>query len=148
MEKFSSELDCDSSNLMKILTDYTNLFKYLPRQLKKIDILEEDETSSIIESTLSFKTLIKKEIIQRVKIERRSNHSLFFQVLDGHAKDTKIRLVVIPKTGKSIVNIEIDLKLSLKTKILSPIIKREYKTLLTGVLRKMENHAKENLEVM
>ncbi len=133
---------------MKILTDYTNLVKYLPRQLKKIDILEEDETYSIIESTLSFKTLIKKEIIQRVKIEKRSSHNLFFQVLDGHAKDTKIGLIITPKTGKTIVDVEMDLKLSLKTKILSPIIKREYKSLLTGVLRKIENDVKENLEVV
>jgi hypothetical protein len=33
---------------------------------------------------------------------------------------------------------KIDLKLSLKAKILSPIIKREYKTLLTGIFAKME----------
>ena len=32
--------------------------------------------------------------------------------------------------------------------ILSPIIKREYKHLLTGVFRKMENDAKGNLEVI
>jgi len=145
---FSIELDCSNVKFFKILTNYEDLIKYLPRQLKKVDILEDNDTYTIIESTLSFKTLIKKEITQKIKIEKSHTDNLFIQVLDGHAKNTIIRISIIPNTEKSIVKVEIDLKLSLKTKILSPIIKREYKHLLTGVFRKMENDAKGNLEVI
>ena len=142
------ELDCNNVNFFKILTNYKDLIKYLPRQLKKVDVLEENDTYTIIEVTLSFKTLIKKEITQKIKIEKRYADSLFIQVLDGHAKNTVIRISIIPNIEKSLVKVEIDLKLSLKAKILSPIIKREYKQLLTGVFRKMENDAKGNLEVI
>jgi len=145
---FSIELDCSNVKFFKILTNYKDLIKYLPRQLKKVDVLEDNDTCTIIESTLSFKTLIKKEITQKIKIEKSHTDNLFIQVLDGHAKNTIIRISIIPNTEKSIVKVEIDLKLSLKTKILSPIIKREYKHLLTGVFRKMENDAKGNLEVI
>ena len=141
------KLECNSINLMKILLNYTKLIKYLPRQLQKIDIIEENTTYSIIEATLSFKTLIKKKITQKIKIEKISNTELFFYILDGHAKNTRISISITPENEKLNMRIEIDLKLSLKAKILSPIIKREYKTLLTGVLRKMEIDAKENLEV-
>ena len=142
------ELDCNNVNFFKILTNYKDLIKYLPRQLKKVDVLEENDVYTIIEVTLSFKTLIKKEITQKIKIEKRYADSLFIQVLDGHANNTVIRISIIPNIEKSLVKVEIDLKLSLKAKILSPIIKREYKHLLTGAFRKMENDAKGNLEVI
>ena len=148
MNNFSTELDCNNVNFFKILTNYKDLIKYLPRQLKKVDVLEENDTFTIIEVTLSFKTLIKKEITQKIKIEKSHTDNLFIQVLDGHAKNTIIRISIIPNTEKSLVKAEIDLKLSLEAKILSPIIKREYKHLLTGVFRKMENDAKGNLEVI
>ena len=148
MNDFSIELDCSNVKFFKILTNYEDLIKYLPRQLKKVDILEDNVTYTIIESTLSFTTFIKKEITQKINIEKSHPDNLFIQVLDGHAKNTIIRISIIPNTEKSIVKVEIDLKLSLKTKILSPIIKREYKHLLTGVFRKMENDAKDNLEVI
>ena len=57
---YSFELDCDERNFFKILTDYKNLPKYLPRQLKKIEILDEHGSHTTIEATASFKTLIKK----------------------------------------------------------------------------------------
>ena len=60
MNDFSIELDCSNVNFFKILTNYKDLIKYLPRQLKKVDVLEDNDTYTIIESTLSFKTLIKK----------------------------------------------------------------------------------------
>ena len=71
------ELDCNNVNFFKILTNYKDLIKYLPRQLKKVDVLEENDTYTIIEVTLSFKTLIKKEITQKIKIEKRYADSLF-----------------------------------------------------------------------
>lgn len=148
VNEFSTELDCNNIRFFKILTDYRNLVKYLPRQLNKVVILEKNDAYTIIEVTLSFKTLIKKKITQKIKIEKNSTGSLFVQILDGHAKNTTIIILIIPNKERSLVKVEFNLKLSLKTKILSPIIKREYAPLLTGIFRKMENDAKENLEVI
>jgi len=134
---FSTELNCHEANFFQILTDYENLPRYLPRQLPEIKILEKDENTTLIECTIMFKTLIKKEITQKIRINEKSKTELALEILDGHAKNTKIDFSIISKDGNILVNVDIDLKLSLKAKILSPIIKREYSTLLRGVFAKM-----------
>ena len=43
-------------------------------------------------------------------------------MLDGHAKNTKVLIIVESKDNKTVIKTEIDLKLSLKAKILLPIL--------------------------
>ena len=145
--EFNITVECDYKEFLKILKDFENLPKYLPRQLQKVQILEKQDNIVIIEVILAFKSLIKKEISQKIKIETESDNKLILEVLDGHAKNTKVWIVTQPKDCKTQVNVNIDLKLSLKARILSPIIKREYKSLLTGVFLKIGLDAENTLEV-
>lgn len=135
--EFITELDCNGDNFFQILTNYEELPKYLPRQLQNLKILEKNEHFTVIECIIMFKTLIKKEISQKIRIIKKTKNGLEFEILDGHAKNTKINISLISKEMGVIAKVNIDLKLSLKSKILSPIIKREYKTLLRGVFMKM-----------
>ena len=145
--EFNITVECDYKEFLKILKDFENLPKYLPRQLQKVQILEKQDNIVIIEVILAFKSLIKNEISQKIKIETESDNKLILEVLDGHAKNTKVWIVTQPKDCKTQVNVNIDLKLSLKARILSPIIKREYKSLLTGVFLKIGLDAENTLEV-
>ena len=145
--EFNITVECDYKEFLKILKDFENLPKYLPRQLQKIQILEKQDSIVIIEVILAFKSLIKNEISQKIKIETESDNKLILEVLDGHAKNTKVWIVTQSNDCKTQVNVNIDLKLSLKARILSPIIKREYKSLLTGVFLKIGLDAKNTLEV-
>ena len=145
--EFNTTVECDYKEFLKILKDFENLPKYLPRQLQKIQILEKQDNIVIIEVILAFKSLIKKEISQKIKIETESDNKLILEVLDGHAKNTKVWIVTQSNDCKTQVNVNIDLKLSLKARILSPIIKREYKSLLTGVFLKIGLDAENTLEV-
>ena len=145
--EFNTTVECDYKEFLKILKDFENLPKYLPRQLQKIQILEKQDSIVIIEVILAFKSLIKNEISQKIKIETESDNKLILEVLDGHAKNTKVWIVTQSNDCKTQVNVNIDLKLSLKARILSPIIKREYKSLLTGVFLKIGLDAKNTLEV-
>ena len=145
--EFNTTVECDYKEFLKILKDFENLPKYLPRQLQKIQILEKQDNIVIIEVILAFKSLIKNEISQKIKIETESDNKLILEVLDGHAKNTKVWIVTQSNDCKTQVNVNIDLKLSLKARILSPIIKREYKSLLTGVFLKIGLDAKNTLEV-
>jgi hypothetical protein len=145
--EFNTTVECDYKEFLKILKDFENLPKYLPRQLQKIQILEKQDSIVIIEVILAFKSLIKNEISQKIKIKTEFDNKLILEVLDGHAKNTKVWIVTQPKDDKTQVNVNIDLKLSLKAKILSPIIKREYKSLLTGVFLKIGFDAENTLEV-
>ena len=145
--EFNTTVECDYKEFLKILKDFENLSKYLPRQLQKIQILEKQDNITITEVVLIFKTLIKNEISQKIKIETESDNKLILEVLDGHAKNKKVLILIQPKDCKTQVIVNIDLKLSLKAKILSPIIKREYKSLLTGVFIKIGIDAENKLEV-
>ena len=58
---YSFELDCNERDFFKILTNYENLSNYLPRKLKKIEILEKDENSTTIKATVFLRSLIKKD---------------------------------------------------------------------------------------
>ena len=145
--EFNTIVECNYKEFLKILKDFENLSKYLPRQLQKIQILEKQDNITITEVVLIFKTLIKNEISQKIKIKTESDNKLILEVLDGHAKNTKIWIMIQPKDDKTQVIVNTDLKLSLKAKILSPIIKREYKSLLTGVFIKIGIDAENTLEV-
>jgi len=145
--EFNITVECDYKEFLKILKDFENLPKYLPRQLQKIQILEKQDDIVIIEVILAFKSLIKNEISQKIKIKTESDNKLILEVLDGHAKNTKVWIVTRSDDCKTQVNVNIDLKLSLKARILSPIIKREYKSLLTGVFLKIGLDAENTLEV-
>ena len=139
----SFELDCNEKNLFKVLTDYENLSDYLPRKLQKIEILDENETFTTINATLFLKTLIKKEFSQKLKIEKKSENNLIIEILDGHAKGTHIDISLSSKNNQTICQVNSDVKLSLKTIVLLPILKAEYNTFVSNVFKKMAKSGKE-----
>ena len=147
MMNHSFELDCNERNFFKIFTDYKNLPKYLPRQLQKIEILDKHDNYTTIQAKIFLKTLIKKEFLQKIRIEKKSENNLSAEILDGFAKGTHITISIIMEKEKTLCHVNSDIKLNLKTVILYPIIKREYNSLLTGVFRKISmdaEQAKEN----
>ena len=111
------------------------------RQLKKIETLDKSDNYTILNATIFFKTLIKKEFSQRIRIEKKSENNLYIEILDGHAKDTRVTILTIMQKEKILCYVNSSIKLSLKTVILYPIIKREYNALLTGVFRKISMDA-------
>ena len=143
MMNYSFELDCNARNLFEILTDYENFSNYLPRQLKKIEILDKHDNYTTIKTTILIRTLIKKEFSQTIRIEKKSENNLSAEILDGFAKGTHITISIIMEKEKTLCHVNSDIKLSLKTVILYPIIKREYNSLITGVFRKISIDAEE-----
>ena len=143
MMNYSFELDYNKRNFFKILTNYENLPKYLPRQLKKIEILDNYDNYTTLKATIFFMTLIKKEFSQKIRIEKKSENNLSAEILDGHAKGTHITISTLMQKEKTLCQVSSNLRLSLKTVILYPIIKREYKALLTGVFRKISIDVKQ-----
>ena len=143
MVNCSLELDCDEKNFLKILTDYENISNYLPRKLKKIEIVDEHDNYATINATILLRTLIKKEFSQNIRIEKKSDNELFVEILDGLAKGTRITISTIMQKGKTICHVNSNIKLSLKVVILYPIIKKEHNAFLSSVLRKISVDAKQ-----
>ena len=142
----SLELDCSEKKFFKILTDYENLSKYLPRQLQKIEILDEHDNYTTIQATVLVRSMIKKAFLQKIRIEKKSENNLSIEILDGFAKGSNVTISIQIQKEKTLCVVNLDIKLSLKTVILYPIIKREYKSFLLGAFTKISIDAKQAKE--
>ena len=142
----SLEFDCSEKKFFKILTDYENLSKYLPRQLQKIEILDEHDNYTTIQATVLVRSMIKKAFLQKIRIEKKSENNLSIEILDGFAKGSHVTISIQIQKEKTLCVVNLDIKLSLKTVILYPIIKREYKSFLLGTFTKMSIDAKQAKE--
>ena len=139
----SFELDCNERNFFKILTDYENLSNYLPKQLKKIEILDKHDNYTTIKITIFLRSIIKKEFSQKIRIEKKSENNLSVEILDGIAKGTHITISILVQKEKTLCNVNSDIKLSLKTAILYPIIKIEHNPFLKRLFTNMSHNAKQ-----
>ena len=142
----SFELDCSEKKFFKILTDYENLSKYLPRQLQKIEILDEHDNYTTIQATVFVRSMIKKSFSQKIRIEKKSENNLSVEILDGFTKGSNVTISIQIQKEKTLCVVNLDIKLSLKTVILYPIIKREYKSFLLGAFTKISIDAKQAKE--
>ena len=142
----SFELDCSEKKFFKILTDYENLSKYLPRQLQKIEILDEHDNYTTIQATVFVRSMIKKSFSQKIRIEKKSENNLSVEILDGFTKGSHVTISTQMQKEKTLCVVNLDIKLSLKTVILYPIIKREYKSFLLGTFTKISIDAKQAKE--
>ena len=134
---FSIKLGANPNNLFSLITNYKNLPRFLPDQLKNVDILEEDGNRVISEETLVFNSLIKKTIIQKTEHKILGENNLESKILSGPAKNSKINVLLEKDGDGTLITVTIQLELDFKTKIFSPIIKKWYKSMLTGIFYKM-----------
>ena len=140
---YSFELDYNEKKLFKILTNYENLSNYLPRQLQKIEILDEHDNYTTIKATIFVRRLIKKAFSQKIRIEKKSENNLSVEILDGIAKGTHITISILMQKEKTLCHVNSGIKLSLKTAILYPIIKIEHNPFLKRLFTNMSHNAKQ-----
>ncbi len=130
---YSTELEFGVDKFLEILADYEKLPEYLPRQLQRIEIVDKDDNYTIIKAIILLRSLIKREFILEIKIEKKSD-GIMAEILDGIAKGTKITISIFTQEEKTMCKISTNAKLSLKIIMLLPIIKREYKAFVSGIL--------------
>ena len=135
--KFSIDLVAPRADLIKLATDYESLPKYLPQQLKEVKILEKNGDEVITNEVFEFKTILRKKIEMQAKHKLLSENKLFTEIITGPAKGSTIVAEYAKTETGTRVDVEINLRLDMKTKFLLPIIKKIYKSFLTGVLYKM-----------
>lgn len=136
---FSMNLDSPIKKLVPMVMNFEMLPTLLPRQLKSVKILEENENGIKTEEILVFKTLIKNEITQTSLHKKISDNHITSKIISGPASGTHIDIKFTEFNNQTEVNIQINLELSFKAKFLSPIIKKVYRHMLTGVLLKIDN---------
>ena len=65
--EFNTTVECDYKEFLKILKDFENLPKYLPRQLQKIQILENN--------------LSKLDLVSSFEILKFNNENIYFKII-------------------------------------------------------------------
>lgn len=140
--EFSINLAASPEQLLTVATDYENYPSYLPDQIKSVKILQHSNNETIIELIMIFKTILKKEIKQK-SCHIISNNQFNTKIISGSAKGTVVNVLYEKIDSGTKVSVDIDLKLSLKARLFSPLIKKLYKLILTGIFYKMNTKALE-----
>ena len=135
---FSITLAASKNELIKLATDYENLPIYMSKQLQSLKIIKQNNDEIITEEIFVFKTL-KFSITQQTIHKKISENQLYWKIITGPIKGTEVTLSFENSKLGTLVSIDADLKLGLKLKIFSPIIKKQYKQILTSILYRMNN---------
>ena len=142
MPNFEMDLSVptNSKKLFELAINFENFKKFSPAQIKDISIIEKSDDAIITEEILTFKTILKD-----IEIKQKTKHtinypSLISNVIEGPFKNTNLNIEFIEEEPiKTKVSINANVKISLKYSMLSPIISRLYKGIITGLIYKMTN---------
>tara|TARA_Y100000996_G_C22424839_1_gene603035 strand:+ start:224 stop:658 length:435 start_codon:yes stop_codon:yes gene_type:complete len=135
---FSFNAPIKQDVLFRTITDFENLSSYLPNQLKEIKILEKTTNSVMTEETILFKTIFKKTFKQK-SLHKISSNEINTEIISGPSKGTIITIIFQNHENGTKVDINTNLKLEFKYKILTPLIKKYYSVVLTGIMYKIIN---------
>jgi len=139
---WSINLPVDHEKLYKVAIDFENYVNYLPAQIKKISIIEKNDDTVTTEESLSFQTILKKEFSQRTIHDMKQN-SITSTIVSGPFKNSKVTVNFSKIEIGSKVLIDAHLKIPLKYKVFSLVIKKVYKNYLTSILYKMMNQVQQ-----
>ena len=138
---FEMTLSADPKKLFELVTNYENYQEVFPDQLKNVSIVSRNDFEVITKEVLTFNTYFKN-----TELYQKTSHNVHYpklssNVIEGPFKGTVVKVTFDELDSGSKVTINVELKISLKYKILSPIIKNKYKNILTSLLYKMNNIA-------
>ena len=138
---FEMTLSADPKKLFELVTNYENYQEVFPDQLKNVSIVSRNDFEVITKEVLTFNTYFKN-----TELYQKTSHNVHYpklssNVIEGPFKGTVVKVTFDELDGGCKVTINVELKISLKYKILSPIIKNKYKNILTSLLYKMNNIA-------
>lgn len=132
--RFSTSIDVPIEHMFRVCTDYENIPNYLPGQIKSIKVIETKNDQVTTEDTIVFSSLVKNLIEQQSLHKQISNNKLFTEIISGPAKGTRFNLTLKKNDMNTEIDINVELKLSLKAKFLEPVIKLWYKRVIKSIL--------------
>ena len=140
--EFSLNLPCNSDKLFQKITDFENFNQYIPNQLESVKVLKKDNNKTVTEEKIRSISILKNSFEQTSAHTVKKNE-IETEIISGPAKGTIIESFFQNLDSGTEVIIKINLKLSLKYKLFTPIVKKVYKQMLTGVLYKINREVNE-----
>ena len=135
--QFIMDSSLEPEKLMNYIIDFESYKNFFPDQIKEVKILNKENNEIITEETIIFSTLIKKPFVQKSRHKIISDKELSTKILEGPAKGSVIKITCTKNDKGSQIEFDAELKLSLKAKFLSPLIKMFYKRYLTAIIFKI-----------
>ena len=135
--QFIMDSSLEPEKLMNYIIDFESYKNFFPDQIKEVKILNKENNEIITEETIIFSTLIKKPFVQKSHHKIISDKELSTKILEGPAKGSVIKITCTKNDKGSQIEFDAELKLSLKAKFLSPLIKMFYKRYLTAIIFKI-----------
>ncbi|RZD48957.1 MAG: hypothetical protein CXT78_00125 [Thaumarchaeota archaeon] len=142
MAKFDVDIFVSSNSvkLFELATDFENFNRFSPAQIKEISIVEQSDKEIITNEILTFNTIFKNvEIKQKTKHLVNYPKTITSEVIEGPFKKTVLEISFSDTETQTKISVKADVKIGLKYAILSPLIGRLYKGIVTGLIYKMNN---------
>ena len=135
--QFIMDSSVEPEKLMNYIIDFESYKNFFPDQIKEVKILNKENNEIITEETIVFSTLIKRPFVHKSHHKIISDKELSTEILEGPAKGSVVKITCTKNDKGSQVEFDAKLKLSLKAKFLSPLIKKFYKRYLTAIIFKI-----------
>tara|TARA_B100001146_G_scaffold60588_1_gene53403 strand:+ start:4036 stop:4488 length:453 start_codon:yes stop_codon:yes gene_type:complete len=135
--QFSTNSPLKPEKLMSFIIDFEYYKNFFPGQLKEIKILDRQNNEITTEESVVFTSLLKSSFVQKSCHKLISDKELLTEIIEGPAKGSVIKVICIENDQGSVVKFDVNLKLSLKAKLLEPFIKKLYKRYITAVIYKI-----------
>ena len=108
--------------------------------MKEISIIEQSNNETITNEILTFNTIFKNvEIKQKTKHLINYPKTIISEVIEGPFKKTILEILFSDTETQTKILVKANVKIGLKYAILTPIIGRLYKGIVTGLIYKMNN---------
>ena len=140
--EFSLNLPCNSDKLFQKITDFKNFNQYIPNQLESIEV-QKKENGKIFTVEKIRSISILKNSFEQTSVHIVKENEVDTEIISGPAKGTIIESFFQNIDSGTEVIIKINLKLGLKYKLFTPIVKKVYKQMLTGILYRMNREINE-----
>ena len=133
-------LNINKNDLFQLLTDYTNLQKLMPDQVKEIKIISNFDNKTITEEHLIFNTYFKNQkIIQQTSHEIFPNEKIINTIVEGPFKNSLLEIKLESKNDGTQINLVGRCQIPIKYFILTKVIKKYYKAFCLSLFYKINN---------
>ena len=140
--EFSINLPGNLDKIFQKITDFENFNRYIPNQLESVNIIKKENSKIFTEEKIRSISILKNSF-EQTSMHTVKENKVETEIISGPAKGTIIESVFQKIDSGTKVVIKINLKLGLKYKLFTPIVKKVYKQMLTGVLYKINREVNE-----
>ena len=134
-------LQADARELFNLATDFERTKDLFPAQLQNIEIISKNNNEIITEEELTFRTLLKDTIIKQKTVHKIQFPIVVSNIIEGPFKKSVITATFNKINSGTNLIFNVQFNIPLKYKILIPIIKSKYKSILLSLAYKMNNLA-------